>query len=148
MRANNCPPIEARFYAKTQRIESGCLVWTGALSARATGDYGTFTWHGRKTVLAHRVAWMLNVGEIPDGYQIDHLCKNTRCVEVSHLDAVPPHVNNERSTSPSALNARKVACPQGHEYDAENTYIDPKGTRHCRACQRERDHRRRKVGAK
>jgi hypothetical protein len=141
-RANNTPPIRDRFYAKTQPGPGGCLIWTGAKGGgRLT--YGAFTWHGRRQTTAHRAAWMLERGPIPEGHQVDHLCRVPLCVNVEHLDVVLPVENNRRSLSPSSINARKTHCPQGHPYSAENTYTDPKGKRHCRACMREADRRRR-----
>lgn len=123
-----------RFLAKTSPSPSGCLIWTGG----RCGNYGSFSYR-RKFVLAHRASYTILKGSIPAGFQIDHLCRTTLCVNPEHLEAVPPEVNNARSSSPSALNMRKVSCPQDHPYDAINTYVDRKGKRHCRARQRDRD---------
>lgn len=97
-------------------------------------DYPSFH-NGERTVGAHIWSHLRWVGEIPDGYQVDHLCKQTRCVRPEHLEAVTPQENTLRSNSPAAINARKTHCPQGHEYTEENTYRPPSGGRRCRACQ-------------
>lgn len=134
MRANNCPPIADRFYVKTIRDDStGCLLWTGATCGSRL-KYGAFTWHGRRQVTAHRAAWMLEVGPIPDGWEVDHLCRVPLCVEITHLEAVPASVNRERAASPSMVNRDKGACSLGHRYDERNTYVDREGKRHCRSC--------------
>jgi hypothetical protein len=140
-------PIRDRFYAKTRRDEAtGCLNWTAATWGPQR-RYGRISWNGG-SALAHRVAWIVERGPIPDGYEIDHLCKNTLCVEVSHLEPVPPHVNRGRAASPSSLNAVKTECPLGHPYNAENTYYDRDGGRDCRACRRRRsqESRQRRAG--
>lgn len=113
-----------------------CWVWTGATANK----YGRF-WDGEKLIQAHHFL----LGEIPNGLEPDHLCLNTLCVRDSHLEIVNRQVNMLRGNSPSAVNARKVACPLGHEYTAENTYIAGGGKRYCRRCkmikQRDRRHR-------
>lgn len=116
---------------------SGCWVWTGT---RHSAGYGKFD--GRR--LAHRVIYELEVGPIPSGMQIDHLCRNRLCVNPEHMEVVTQRENILRGTSPSARAARKSACPLGHPYDETNTYVVPRtGARHCRACHDERQRRRR-----
>lgn len=121
-----------------------CWEWTGARHPRG---YGEVRHEGRKW-RAHRLVWTLLVGEIPKGLEIDHLCRNTGCVNPDHLEPVT-HGENMRRSPASQLGAAKVRakthCPQGHPYDEENTYVyGPRKTyRHCRACQRERWRERR-----
>ena len=126
-------------YSRTdrQRFEAlvrktpGCWLWLGAIGSKG---YPQFRFEGR-TQPAHRVAHVLARGPIPDGFEVDHLCRTPLCVRPSHLEAVPPAVNNLRSGSASSRNARKACCPRGHEYDAENTYVHPAtGWRRCRRC--------------
>lgn len=75
---------EARFWA---RVDQGgeCWKWIGAIDRKG---YGRFTGSGVGTVLAHRIAYLLKVGDIPDGMQIDHRCWNRACVNPKHLRAV------------------------------------------------------------
>jgi hypothetical protein len=121
-----------RFWARVQRGD-GCWLWTGA---RRSNGYGTYSVGRGRTTTAHRVAFVLSGGTIPDGYQVDHLCKNPQCVRPDHLEAVTPKENNRRSESPTARNARKVECVNGHPLTPENVQLVAKG-RHCRLCRNE-----------
>ena len=115
---------------------SGCIEWIGARHPH--GGYGCFgtkqngKWGLRR---AHRIAYMHFVGPIPDGLTIDHLCRNTACVNPSHLEAVTDRVNVLRGSSPPALNSRKTHCKYGHEFTAENIYRTASNGRKCRTCQ-------------
>lgn len=86
---------------------------------------------------AHRVAYELFVAEIPEGFDLDHLCRNRGCVNPDHLEPVTRRENLLRGETIPARNARITHCPQGHPYDAENTRIRPCGRRRCAACNRE-----------
>ena len=87
---------------------------------------------------AHKAMWERFVGEVPDGHNIDHVkargCIWRDCVHLVHLDCVPIAVNNLRSDSRSALNARKDECDWGHEFDLLNTRFLDDGRRQCIAC--------------
>lgn len=111
------------------RFDGDCLVWTG----NAPHGYGTFWLDGRK-VRAHRFSYERFVGPIPDGLELDHLCRNTRCVNPEHLEPVTRAENLRRAHWP---NSRKTHCKHGHEYTSENTY-HWRGHRVCRTCQKER----------
>lgn len=109
-----------------------CWEWLGAKSKLG---YGTISKPGGGTVGAHRWTCELFKGKIPDGYHVDHLCRNPSCVNPQHLEPVTPTENKLRGVSPHAKNARKTHCPKGHEYSEENTYISPKvGHRQCKTC--------------
>jgi hypothetical protein len=79
------------------------------------------------------------IADIPSGYQIDHLCRNRRCCNPWHLEAVPPRVNILRGTSPSAGYVTRTHCANDHAWDEVSTYIRPDtGARQCRTCNIER----------
>lgn len=127
--------IEERFWEKVE-VTGFCWNWTGTLSS----GYGRFTIAPRpeqKAIGAHRFAYMLLVGPIPQGLHLDHLCRNTRCVNPDHLEPVTPRVNNLRSFSTSAKRARMTHCKNGHEFTESNTRVDKIGRRSCKQCHRE-----------
>lgn len=94
--------MEARLIANSVlNILTGCWDWTGAKDKRASTPYGKITvWdkiRKRKTKRqAHIIAYETFIGPIPEGYEIDHTCKNTFCINPGHLEAVPQAVNLER----------------------------------------------------
>lgn len=104
--------------------QTGCWVW--ALRVDRHG-YGHFKMDGRSW-LAHRAAYHVFVGAIPSGLTIDHLCRNTRCVNPEHLEPVTNQENCRRG-----IEATKTHCVNGHLFDQENTYRHGE-TRHCRKC--------------
>lgn len=126
---------EARFWRFVQKDAGGCWNWTGVLF----GGYGRlFLRRGRAGVArAHRFSYELLVGPIPDGLDLDHLCRNRRCVNPAHLEPVTCGENVVRSPiSRPGQQVRQTHCKRGHLFDAENTHVTPKGKRHCRACDR------------
>lgn len=86
-------------------------------------------------VSAHVYAWEFFRGPIPEGLQIDHLCRVTRCCNPDHLDVVPARINILRSTGPAAVNAVKEFCKRGHSLSGDNLVLVP-GGRMCRECRR------------
>lgn len=122
-------PPEPRFLRKVTKTDT-CWLWTGGNTG--TG-YGCFH-DGERNRLVHRWAYEYYVGPIPMGLQIDHLCRVRNCVNPGHLEAVTPWENVMRSTSITAVNARKTHCPSGHEYNDANTYRRKDGARNCRIC--------------
>jgi hypothetical protein len=111
-----------------------CVVWTGSRTGSYTREkaYGYAYYKARAKMMAHRLSYILFRGDIPEGYDVDHLCRNRLCVEPAHLEAVPHKVNMERGKY-----ALKTHCKHGHLMDEENTYITPQGTRVCQKCARE-----------
>lgn len=126
------PPLE-RFIQKLHIETDGCWRWTGSLDRKG---YGGFNPVGVR-VQAHRWAYEQFVGSIPDGLQLDHLCRKPACVNPAHLEPVTPRENSLRGEGFAAIRALVTMCPKGHPYDEVNTYVCPNGTRSCRACRRE-----------
>jgi hypothetical protein len=118
-----------------------CWTWT----AGRNGDgYGTFQLtlapHRYAAVGAHRLAYMALVGPIPEGTEIDHLCRNRLCVRPDHLEAVPHRVNILRGDGAAARAARRTHHKCGRPYE---TLVEPWGRlrRVCRPCANERERR-------
>ena len=111
----------SRFEAKVDKQEDGCHLWNAAVSGKG---YGVIQVEG-KPLGAHRVAYEMYVGPIPDGLQIDHLCRVRSCVNPSHLEPVTSQENTRRGT------VVRTHCPQGHEYSGH----DGRG-RTCKTCLR------------
>lgn len=116
----------------------GCWLWSGATNH---GGYGHTAQIGGST-LAHRVAWFLTNGPLPP-LSLDHLCRNTRCVNPAHLDPVPQSVNRARVKVRVRL---RDHCKHGHPFDDANTlrYLrDGSPRRACRTCNRDAQARHR-----
>jgi len=141
--------VEERFWAKVDRRgPDDCWPWRAALHHHGYGAFGVDSRH--RAGYAHRVAYELLVGPIPDGLTLDyqchnadpscsggHACQHRRCCNPAHLEPATNRDNILRGESPSAGNARKTRCSAGHPFDTANTYVRPNGVRGCRACHRE-----------
>lgn len=140
---HDCPrrPVQERFNKWVSKGE-GCWPWTGDVD-KATG-YGRF-WFNGKTESAHRVAYELARGPIPKGLHIDHLCRNRICVKPDHLEPVTLVENVMRGEGAAAINARKVACHNGHPLSGDNLHVAPDGRRICRQCARDKDNQQRRA---
>lgn len=112
-----------------------CWIWPKRLDEDGYGQVGYMGKHQR----VHRLFYLFLVGAIPDGLQIDHLCRNRACVNPAHLEIVPQKVNLLRGEGICAKNARKTHCKRGHEFTTENTrfYNSPKWgvLRVCKMCE-------------
>lgn len=117
-----------RFEARIERGDS-CWNWTGL---KIWNGYGVVRWNGKET-MAHRVAYELARGPIPEGMTIDHLCRNRGCVRPDHLEAVSMKENILRGEGLAAVNAKKTVCPLGHPLDGRK-----QGERYCKTCSRKR----------
>ena len=116
-----------------------CWPWMKCI---ANQGYGSF-WNGKRVMGAHRFSYELHVGKIPNGLEIDHLCRNPRCVNPSHLETVSKRVNILRGVGRGALNAKKTHCDNGHEFTKANTYRGPlNNRRECLICRRASDKKR------
>lgn len=109
---------------------NGCWEWMGQISSHG---YALLN----KTYM-HRESYSLWHKTIPDNLQIDHLCRNTKCINPSHLEAVTQRENLLRGATITAINASKTHCINGHEFTPENIWIrtGKGGGRCCRECSR------------
>jgi hypothetical protein len=121
---------EERFWSHVD-ASGDCWEWT---ASRLHG-YGQ-SWMGGRLRYAHRVAYELLLGPIPESLYIDHLCRNRGCVNPDHLELVTFRENTLRGFSFSARNARKTHCKRGHPFTPDNVKILAEGGRRCRACTR------------
>jgi hypothetical protein len=139
--------LAERFWAKVERhSDSECWPW---LAYKDPEGYGRFqVTPDRSDDRAHRVAYRLLYGPIPDGIELDHLCRNPACVNPLHLEAVDHRTNVLRGVGTAAVNARKSHCIRGHPLSGENLSMRSgrRGQeRHCRTCARDQDRLRKRV---
>jgi hypothetical protein len=135
------------------KLGTKCLEWQSVIN----GGYGVLRVGSKKDGSrrlrsAHLLSYEHFVGPIPDGLDVDHLCRNKRCVRPDHLEAVT-HAENMRRAAEGQVSYQSLVthCPAGHEYTPENTAIyESKGykSRYCKACRvpSSRKHRAKKRG--
>lgn len=128
--------IVDRFHRCYEKKPDGCWQWTGPVSEKG---YGITHVRGlRRSIGAHRVSVFLDGRDIPNGHQVDHLCRVPGCVNPAHLEVVLPRENTLRGIGPTAINARKTHCPRGHELVGKDVIVK-NGKRSCRVCQRKHE---------
>lgn len=124
-RAHSREQVLEKIASRTLKTKGGCWEWQGAVGPNG---YGYSSWAGQK--LAHRMSFEAHIGPIPIGMHLDHLCRNRRCVNPTHLEPVTPLVNQRRK--PDETRKRPV-CRKGHEISGDNV-IASRGARRCRIC--------------
>ena len=125
--ANPHRPLADRLWEKVDK-SGDCWVWTGTRSKGRRQGYGLIS-AGNRTRHAHRIAYVLANGQIPAGMVIHHRCRNKLCVNPGHLELLSRADNSRRDCT-------TTECIRGHQWTVENTRIDRRGIRVCRACVR------------
>lgn len=136
--------VQERFDKRSpNRPTTGCWEWVGVPAS----PYGRMSVNGSEEY-AHRLAYMLHVGPIPPGAELEHVCENRRCVRWTfdpalgsvHIQPATHRENMRRSTMRIGWGAHqraKTHCSEGHEFTVENTY-QHHGKRYCVICRRKR----------
>lgn len=138
--ARKTKPVFQRVTERLTPGPNGCLLWPGATSGKNGYGIVGVKVHDKWTMrTVHRVVWEGTYGPIPDGMEIDHLCRTRLCANPDHLEVVA-HAENQRRMAGDV-------CPNGHIRTEETTRINANGARICVECRREavRKHRRSKA---
>lgn len=113
---------------------NGCWPWLGGTRPNGYGTFAVKRDGNWSQTTAHRIAYQSFIGPIPEGFEVDHVCRNRACCNPEHLEAVPLQVNRKRR------NDAKTHCAQGHAFTPENTYWyrgkDGYLCRQCNICRR------------
>ena len=135
-------PASVRVWNKVTKTNE-CWIWTGSVNHKGYGQIkdGSQRDGTKRMRIVHRVVYESLRGPIPEGLDIDHLCRVHACVNPAHLDPVTRRENLMRGEGIAAMNSKKTHCPQGHPYDESNTYLTPNRKRTCRQCRRENQRR-------
>ena len=132
-------PHEERLASVMSRVnkqEDGCWLWTSSTEREGYGYIHLSRANAGEKFrhqVVHKFIYEAFRGVVPDGLELDHLCRNRLCVNPDHLEPVTHKENILRGNSPSALAARKTHCHRGHEFTPENTYVYKTG-RVCKLC--------------
>lgn len=139
------PLVESKIEVMSGGPLGPCWMWTASVNEKGYGKFREYLGRGKaRSWLAHRFVYVLSIGPIPEGFQLDHLCHTVdescpggpscphrRCVNPIHLEVVTPGENTRRGVP-----ARKTHCIHGHEFTPENTYVR-RGQRRCQTCRME-----------
>ena len=129
------PAIE-RLLPRCVETSGGCWVFEGA----RTEGYGVIGRGGRGegNAYTHRVTYTYFIADIPEGLDLDHLCRNRACCNPWHLEPVTRLENVRRGLHGPGYGPReRTHCKHGHEFTPENT-IQTARQRYCRTCRRQR----------
>lgn len=122
--------IFERLFARVVKQADGCWIWTGALNKAGYGAIGG----GGKVFRTHRVMYEHLVGPIPDGLQLDHLCRVRACCNPAHLEPVTNHENWMRGQHRVVTVIRDGICQRGHVLAESGSYVRRNGGILCRVC--------------
>jgi hypothetical protein len=122
------------FFKKVNKTPGSCWIWTGCINQNG---YGLVRLN-KKTCSTHRILYEYYKGPIPEGLDIDHLCRVRNCVNPGHLEAVTTRVNILRGETIPSKHLSKTHCANGHPFTKENTYNRPNKSgfvgRRCKTC--------------
>lgn len=138
---DSTPPIERlmkRVVVTPGPLDTPCWITSYKGQGKSGRDYPRVP-SGRNYVRGHRLTYQHFIGPIPEGLELDHLCRDPKCVNPHHLEAVTHRENTLRGMSQHAIAVRTNTCAKGHSLD--DAYVGPKG-RSCRTCRRERHERK------
>jgi hypothetical protein len=125
------------FWSHVQKTDT-CWLWTGVLKPSGHGNlYYTPEPKKHVTLKAHRASMIIHGIDIPKGMFVLHKCDNPKCVNPDHL-YIGTHNDNMRDMKERGRGRNsyyyKTHCPKGHEYTPQNTVLNSKGWRYCKAC--------------
>lgn len=117
-------------FSKKFKKSHRCWNWIGTLSPQG---YGRIVFK-KCSLVAHRVSYLLAGYKIPKKLVLDHICRNRKCVNPTHLRLTTMKENILCGESPSARKARQIVCIRGHELSGYNIMQTISGFRRCRTC--------------
>lgn len=128
--------VQQRVWKRVARphCPDGCWIWQGTVTPKGYGRIRI----GKGFFYVHRLMKAKAEGAMPHDKHCDHLCRNPRCVNPSHIELVSPKINTARGLSATVTSQRhadRTHCKRGHEFTPENTRQAANG-RACRECQR------------
>ena len=121
---------ECRFWESVRKTDT-CWMWQKSLNGKG---YGNFCIKRPKQMEAHKFAWLTQIGEIPSGLVLDHICRNRACVRPSHLRILTKGQNVLVGNGICANKARQTKCKNGHSLSGQNLILTKRGHRQCREC--------------
>lgn len=123
----------AEILDRCAHMPSGCLIYEGAWNGHGYAS----VWQDGAARSGHVLVWEEKHGPVPEGHELDHLCKTKPCCNDAHLEPVTHSVNMQRVP-------KMTHCKRGHEFNDANTNTLQDGERQCRICRRERQARSRR----